>query len=184
MLLKAHDTAFRTGDSNALRSARTALTQEIRKVKKAYVSMTHGYFSDTGDTRRIWQGIQTLTHYKGRQNTDFSDASLPDRLNRFFARFEASNTTPRGRASRLIPSDQLALSIDPEHTRRTLTRVNSRKATGPDNIPGRMLKESANELADVLTDIFNISLSQAIVPRCFKTSTIIPVAKKSVSLSK
>lgn len=46
LLLKAHDTAFRTGDSNALRSARTALTQEIRKVKKAYVSMIHGYFSD------------------------------------------------------------------------------------------------------------------------------------------
>ena len=41
-------------------------------------------------------------------------------------------------------------------------------------------RTSAGELADVLTDIFNISLNQAINPRCFKTSTLIPVAKKSV----
>lgn len=127
----------------------------------------------------MWQGIQTLTHYlyKGRQNTDVSDASLPDRLNRFFARFEASNMTPRGTASPLIPSDQLALSIDPEHTRRTVTRVNSRKATGPDNIPGCMLKESANELADVLTDIFNISLSQA-CPRMLQNLHNHPCSKE------
>ncbi|KAK3551832.1 hypothetical protein QTP70_028997 [Hemibagrus guttatus] len=34
-------------------------------------------------------------------------------------------------------------------------------------------------LADVFTDIFNISLSSAIVPTCLKTTTIIPVPKKS-----
>ncbi len=59
--------------------------------------------------------------------------------------------------------------------------VNTRKATGLDNIPGRMLKECADELAGVLTNIFNISLSQARIPRCFKTSTVVPVAKKSVA---
>ncbi len=35
------------------------------------------------------------------------------------------------------------------------------------------------ELTDVFTDIFNISLSQAVVPTCFKATTIIPVPKKS-----
>ncbi len=34
-------------------------------------------------------------------------------------------------------------------------------------------------LTDVFTDIFNISLSQAVVPTCFKATTIIPVPKKS-----
>ncbi|XP_062303606.1 uncharacterized protein LOC134007905 [Osmerus eperlanus] len=37
----------------------------------------------------------------------------------------------------------------------------------------------AEELKDVLTDIFNTSLSQAVVPTCFKATTIIPVPKKS-----
>ncbi|KAK2884332.1 hypothetical protein Q8A73_020806, partial [Channa argus] len=37
----------------------------------------------------------------------------------------------------------------------------------------------ANELADVLTSIFNLSLSQCTVLLCFKTTTIIPLPKKS-----
>ncbi|XP_059831519.1 uncharacterized protein LOC132397158 [Hypanus sabinus] len=179
-LLKARDTAYRSGDRYVLRSARSALSLGIRKVKKAYAGKIHGHFCDTGGTRRMWQGIKALTDYKIWQKTIDSNASLPNRLNKFFARFEASNTTARGRASPFLPSDQPAPIIGLEQTRRTLARVNPRKAGGPDNIPGCVLKEHADVLADVLTDIFNISLSQAIVPRCFKTSTIIPVAKKSV----
>lgn len=48
-----------------------------------------------------------------------------------------------------------------------------------DNIPGRVLRECADQLADVHTDLFNISMSKAVVPVCFKTTTIIPGSKKS-----
>ncbi|KAL0148403.1 hypothetical protein M9458_056303 [Cirrhinus mrigala] len=64
-------------------------------------------------------------------------------------------------------------------TRKTLSRINPRKAAGPDNIPGRVLRECAAQLTDVLTDIFNTSLSQAVVPTCLKSTSIIPVPKKS-----
>ena len=53
------------------------------------------------------------------------------------------------------------------------------KAAGPDNIPGCVLKHCAEELTDVLTDIFNTSLCQAVVPTCFKSTTIVPVPKKA-----
>ncbi|KAF7691456.1 hypothetical protein HF521_011753, partial [Silurus meridionalis] len=53
---------------------------------------------------------------------------------------------------------------------KTLCRVNPRKSAGPDNIPGRVLRECAEQLADVLTDIFNISLSSNVVPTCLKTT--------------
>ncbi|KAK1806963.1 hypothetical protein P4O66_005446, partial [Electrophorus voltai] len=56
--------------------------------------------------------------------------------------------------------------------------VNPRKAAGPYNIPGCVLRECADQLADVLTDIFNISPSCTVVPTCFKTTTIVPVPKK------
>lgn len=47
-----------------------------------------------------------------------------------------------------------------------------------------MLKDCANQLADVLIDIFNLSLSQAVVPISFKKkNTIIPVLKKSTVTS-
>ncbi len=75
-------------------------------------------------------------------------------------------------------SDQV-MTLSPDSVRRSLSRINARKAPGPDNIPGRVLRDCAVELTDVFTDIFNISLSQAVVPTCFKATTIIPVPKKS-----
>ncbi|KAI3365870.1 hypothetical protein L3Q82_000859 [Scortum barcoo] len=56
---------------------------------------------------------------------------------------------------------------------------NSTPAQKSDNIPGRVLRDCAGELTDVFTDVFNISLSQAGVPTYLKTTTIIPVLKKS-----
>ncbi len=76
------------------------------------------------------------------------------------------------------PNDQ-ALCLSPADVRKTLSRINPRKAAGPDNIPGRVLKDCAEQLTDVLTDIFNTSLSQAVIPTCLKSTTIIPVPKKS-----
>ncbi len=71
------------------------------------------------------------------------------------------------------------MTLSPDSMRRSLSRINARKALGPDNIPGRVLRDCAVELIDVFTDIFNISVSQAVVPTCFKATTNIPVTKKS-----
>ncbi len=76
------------------------------------------------------------------------------------------------------PNDQV-LCLSPADVKKTLSRINPRKAAGPDNIPGRVLKDCAAQLTDVLTDIFNTSPSQAVVPTCLKSTTIIPVPKKS-----
>ena len=57
-------------------------------------------------------------------------------------------------------------------------RLNSRKAAGPDNVSPCLLKQCASQLSCVFTYIIKVSLSQYIVPQCFKKSTIIPVPKK------
>ncbi len=76
-------------------------------------------------------------------------------------------------------SQRQALCLSAADVRKTLSRINLRKAAGPNNIPGRVLKDCAAQLMDVLTDIFNTSLSQAVVTTCLKSTTIIPVPKKS-----
>ncbi|KAI3362442.1 hypothetical protein L3Q82_012246 [Scortum barcoo] len=60
-----------------------------------------------------------------------------------------------------------------------LGRIVVHKAAGPDGIPGRVLRACSGELAEVLTDIFNLSLAHAVVPTCFKSTSIIPVPKNS-----
>lgn len=72
------------------------------------------------------------------------------------------------------PNDQV-LQLSDNSVRRVFSKINPRKAAGPDNIPGQVLKDCAEELKDVFTDIFNTSLCQARVPTCFKTATIVPV---------
>ena len=41
------------------------------------------------------------------------------------------------------------------------------------------MRDCAEQLADVFTDIFNQSLSQCKIPPCLKSSTIIPLPKKT-----
>ncbi len=77
------------------------------------------------------------------------------------------------------PHNDQAFYLSPDDVRKTLSRINPRKAAGPDNIPGRELKDCAEQLTDVLTDIFNTSLSQSVIPTCLKSTTIIPVPNKS-----
>jgi len=55
---------------------------------------------------------------------------------------------------------------------KTLRKVNVWEAAG---LPGLVLREYANQLAHVLTDIFSTSLEEAIVTSCFISATIIPV---------
>ncbi|KAK3513974.1 hypothetical protein QTP70_000320 [Hemibagrus guttatus] len=79
------------------------------------------------------------------------------------------------------PPNNQVLCLSTADMRRTLCRVNPRKFAGPDNIPGRVVRECAEQLvhSPIFTDIFNISLSSAVVPTCLKTTTIVPMPKKS-----
>ncbi len=118
----------------------------------------------------LWQGIQTITDYKPPPHACDSTIPLLNELNAFFARFEAQNSTTAQKTPP-PPGDQV-MTLSSDSVRRSLSRINARKAPGPDNIPGRVLR-------DIFTDIFNISLSQAVVPTCFKATAIIPDPKKS-----
>ena len=60
----------------------------------------------------------------------------------------------------------------------SLSKVNHRKATGPDEIPGWILKEYSNLLASPITAICNSSLREGIVHPMWKSAIAIPVPKK------
>ncbi|KAK3529788.1 hypothetical protein QTP86_003198 [Hemibagrus guttatus] len=84
------------------------------------------------------------------------------------------DTTPQA----VCAAEKQAVCLTPVSVKKTLLRINPRKAAGPDKTPGRDLKNCAEELKDVLTDSFNTLVSQAVVPKCFKATTIIPVPDK------
>eukprot|EP00061_Rhincodon_typus_P006965 g28141.t1 len=69
-------------------------------------------------------------------------------------------------------------SVTASEVRSIFLGVNPMKATGPDSFPGRALRSCADQMPEVFTSIFSLSLLQAQVPICFKKTTIIPIPKK------
>ncbi|KAL2088346.1 hypothetical protein ACEWY4_015245 [Coilia grayii] len=104
-------------------------------------------------------------------------ASFLDELNYFYACFDKDNLEKAAKTEQ--PADQQVITLLPTDVHNALSRINPRKDAGPDGIPGRVLRACAEQLAGVFTDIFNLSLAQAVVPACFKTTSIVPVPKHS-----
>ena len=99
-----------------------------------------------------------------------SDMNLPDELNYFYARFEASNAETCMSASVVL--DDCVITLSAADVSKTFKQVNIHKAAGPDGLPGRVLRACADQLASVFTNIFNLSLSESVIPTCFKKTTM------------
>ena len=177
LLLKARDSAFRSGDAQAYSSSRPNLKRSIKKTKHEHKLKVEEHFSHS-DPRRMWQGIQAITDYKPSNSSPTEmTASFLGELNDFYARFDKDNLEKAAKTEH--PADQPVITLLPTDVHHALSRINPRKAAGPDGIPGRVLRACAEQLAGVFTDIFNLSLAQAAVPACFKTTSIVPVPKHS-----
>ena len=83
-----------------------------------------------------------------------SNAPLPDELNAFYARFEQE--VSKSMPSTLEALDEPAFGVTIADVRAAFTKVNPRKATGPDGVPRRALRSCADQLVEVFTDIFNL----------------------------
>ena len=62
-----------------------------------------------------------------------------------------------------------------------LENLDPNKACGPDNIPGRILKETAREIAPSLCRLFNLSLTLGVFPAAWKRANITPTFKQEDS---
>ena len=74
--------------------------------------------------------------------------------------------------------DREEIEVDEDGIRELLQKTNPRKATDPDNIPVRILKDCASELASLLTIIFNRSISEGKVPEDWRHANVTAIFKK------
>ncbi|KAM9781041.1 uncharacterized protein ACBT44_022397 [Syngnathus typhle] len=104
------------------------------------------------DPSTVWKGLQSITGFKKR-------------------------TLSCGEPKACKPEAAPALQICEEEVRQMFRRQKIRKAPGPDGMSLSCLKVCAEQLAPTFARIFNHSLELCEVPSCFKSSTIVPVAK-------
>ncbi len=152
----------------ALKTAMANLSHGIREAKRQYSRGIAHRFSDSRDSHSLWWGhtpLRTTSLLRGPVT-----APSPS-----WTSWTPSSLTLRHKTAQLHRRTHLLLATRDS----VISRINAHKALGPDNIPARVLRDCAEELTDVFTDIFNISSSQAVVHTCFKATTIVPVPKKS-----
>jgi hypothetical protein len=61
----------------------------------------------------------------------------------------------------------------------SLKSIKLSKSVGPDNLPNKVLKEFAPELATVIQNIYNQSLIEGYVPQLLRCSIISPIPKEN-----
>src|SRR6201990_3013062 len=59
-----------------------------------------------------------------------------------------------------------------------LKSMNVRKASGPDGIPPRVLRECASKLAPSLVQLFSLCLNTSTFHQCWKRALVQPISKK------
>ena len=65
-----------------------------------------------------------------------------------------------------------------------LKNINARKATGYDNIPGKLLKLGSSELCLPIANLINTCISRNVFPENMKCAEVSPIFKKDDNLKK
>jgi len=110
----------------------------------------------------------------------YSDSfSKADILNNYFSSvFTKDNelSPPNISSEPVPPITQITVEVDGVYN--LLTNLDPHKAAGPDGIPSKLLKETASQIAPLLTFIFQASLNQGKLPSDWKSANITPIHKK------
>ena len=180
--------ANRTGcvhDAQKFKDLRRLTKQLISQKKKEYATKLRD--SVTENPKRFWSFVKSSRSVKITANflrdnqsfiTDSRDKA--NLLNSFFhSVFSPAQATTA--TSNLPLSSDTALSniqLTENEVFKALDGLDSSKACGPDGIPGKLLKMTANIIAPSLCQIYNLSLYQGVVPACWKLANVTPVFKK------
>ena len=174
-----HRTLF-TQLQNATRDA-------LRKSHWNYVNDILQTTQETGNNKPFWSYIKSQKQdstgvaplrFEGNLCSDAEGKAkaLSEQFSSVFTEDtpETANIKSEGPSYPPIPD----LTIREEGIEKLLAGLNPSKASGPDEIPARLLKELAKELAPVVTSLFKQSISTGDVPEEWTSAWITPVFKK------
>ena len=187
--IRAYKKAQRTGspaDWTRYRNLKTSTQREIRTSHRNY--MKGMVTSDQKDKpKRFWSyvkakkqestGVAPLKNEDGfiHSNSQSKAEILNAQFQSVYTKEDLSSMPDKGPSP--YPSmDSILFSTKGVH--KQLSQLNSRKATGPDNISTAILRLAADELAPVLTRLYPFSHDQGTVPQDWRDAHIVPVFKK------
>ena len=168
------------------KSCKASFNTGIKQARDYYLNNIISSAFDDNNTKPFWKfvrskrcdntGIAPLKD-SGRLHTD-SQSKANILNNQFTSVFNIEDTSdipvPSGPSYPSMPEFEINVC----GVQKLLHTIKPNKASGPDSIPCRVLKEAASELAPALADIFNSSLSVGTLPDDWKTAHVAPAFKK------
>ena len=173
-------------EENKLKGALRAQLVESKRKEKEKVESKFA----TKNLSEAFQGLKLLT---GQVKPKPSNSFLPENeklafagdLNHFYTRFERDDLKDDLNSMVSFLKDEISKScaddieVDENTVRSYFSKLNIRKACGPDGLSGRVLRYCADQLCSVFTRLFTWALRDCVVPTLWKNSTICPVPKNN-----
>ena len=168
-----------------VRNSLRHLTRDLRskfkmRIAKEVKTNPKAFWRYVNSKVRVKPSIPTLVDESLNDTEAATDEGKAEMLNKFFTSTftrESMDNIPEFQDCDFVTSLD-GISIDVGIVKEKLCDLNSSKATGPDELPPRVLKEAAAEISIPLSIIFKKSLSEGRLPPDWKVATIIPIFKK------
>lgn len=171
-----------------LRSLCQQVKNVIRKKHKKYLDKIEISFKE--NPKLFWNYHKAALHHRSALNpvilhnneTATTPKQKAELFNSYFCSvFRPLKALPITDDSPLLlsPVEQLSdITVSEEEVAHHLAHLDPTKATGPDGIPARVLRECSYAIAPSLCSLFNHSLHTGTVPSEWKSADVSPIHKK------
>lgn len=185
-LIMLRQRAFHSGNINRWHHYRDKVRLEIIERKRKFYAEKVQHLRKS-DTRSWWKLVKRISGQSNniapihieKNGVILTDVQLANALNEFYISVNADiPPLDMHEIPAFLPAAEQVPVIYSYQVCEKLQKLKSQKAMGPDNIPPRLLKEFAYELAEPITDLFNLSLSSGIFPDTWRCANVIPIPKE------
>ena len=190
---KARDSGFNARLWEKYKNIRNDLIEKIRKSKKDYLNKKAEKLQSTShNEKNWWKVVGELTKFKNKakcvnairsnENPDLliNDPTLiAEELNNYFVKTSTINDTDlEVPPVTLRTENRLSeVNIDEHEIVKILKMLDINKATGPDGISNRVLRECATVLCYPLCLMFNKLVGNGHFPSCWKVAHVTAIPK-------
>jgi len=185
---KAHKKARKTKkkrDKDRYKRLQQEVQRDVRQANRKYMEDISTNYKDNSkkfwsyikSKGQEWVGVAPLKNSMGFIQSD--NKSKAEILNQQFQSvFTKENLHDSPNKGPSPYSSMKDININTKGVHKLLKNLNAHKATGPDSIPSFILKTAANEIAPILTKMFQTSLDTGAVPQDWKDAHVVPLFKK------
>ena len=191
--IKNRQTALRVGNMMAFKRLRNEVNRERKSCRsKFYLASVHHLRQCNPSTR--WSEVKKLSGMKPGSATnteilnslksnsspaDTSTKGLANDINKaFLSPMRHFVPLPWNFSHSIARNIEIPMTVTRDSIYLKLSKLNLKKAQGPDGIPSWLLKENADLLAGPITDISNCSYREGCLPTSWKKADVVAIPKQ------